>query len=86
MRRLRQARDTAQIHEPALAEFSLSAIGKSENPPKYRVAIHCTIVLKCHSDPRCLPIPMVNMPAAMHEPSILLRHPVKCISPQGSLV
>jgi len=64
----------------------LSAIRQSENPPKYGVAIHCTIVQKRHSDPKCLPIPMRNMPGAIYVPSTLLKHPVKCISPQGSSV
>jgi hypothetical protein len=61
----------------------LSANGKLENPPKCRLAIHCTIVLTHHSDPRCLPIPRRNMPAAIYVPSTLLMHPVTCISPQG---
>jgi len=59
-------------------------MGKSENPPKYRVAIHWTIVLKRYTDPRCLPIPMGNMPGTIYVPSTHLKHPVKSISPQGS--
>jgi len=86
MLRLRQARDTPQLCWHALAEMCLWAIGQSENPPKYRVAIHCIIVLECHSNARRLPTPMRNMPAAIWEPSTLLKHPVKCISPQGFLV
>jgi len=86
MLRLRQARDTPQVPIPALAEMCLLASRKLENPPKCWVAIHRAIVQKCHSDPRCLPIPMRRMPAAIYEPSTLLKHPVKCISPRVSLV
>jgi len=53
MLHLRQVRDTLQLHWQALAEISLSAIGKLENPPNYRVAIHCNIVLRCHSGLWC---------------------------------
>jgi len=35
------------------------------------VAIHRTIVLNCHSDPWCLPIPMRNIPATISELSTL---------------
>jgi len=86
MLHLRQALDSPQVSWPALAEMCLSAIGKSENPPKYWVVIHCTMVLNGHSDPRCLPIPMRNMAATIYEPSTLLKHPMKCISTQESSV
>jgi len=51
-----------------------------------RVASHCTIVQKFHSETWCLPIPMRSIPAAIDEPSTLLKHPVKCISLEGSSV
>ena len=84
MLRYRQARDTLQVPCQALAEMCLSAIGKLENPPKCRLAVYPTIVQKRHSDPRCLPLPISSMPATIYEPSMLLKHPVKCISPQPS--
>jgi len=86
MLRFRQVRDTPEVCGHALAELCLSAIGKSKNPPKYRLAIRCTIVQKRHSDPRCLPIPMRHMPAAIYVRFMLLEHPMKCISRQESLV
>ena len=70
----------------ALATMCLSAMGKSENPHKYRVAICRTNVLKRHSDPRCLPIPTRNMPGAIYVRSTHLKHLVKCISQQESSV
>jgi len=86
MLRLPQARDTLQVPWQASAEMCLSAIRKLENPPKCRVAIYCTIVQKRHSDPWWIPLPMRSMPAAIYELSMLLKHPVKCISQQGSSV
>jgi len=83
---LGQVRDSPQVHWQELAELCLLAIRKSVNPPKYSVAIHRTIVLKRHSDVRCLPIPISNMAAAIYVPSTLLKHFVKCFSPPGSLV
>jgi hypothetical protein len=77
MLRPRQAWDTPQIGWQALAERCLSAIGKLENPPKCLVAIYRTVALKRHSDRRCLPIPMRNMPGAIYEPSTLRKYPVK---------
>jgi len=44
------------------------------------------MVLKHHSNFRCLPIPMRNMPASSYVLSMLLKHLVKCIFPQGSWV
>jgi len=81
-----QVRNTPHVNWEALAEMCRSAIRKSENLPNYRAAIHRTIILKCHSDLQCLPIPMRNMPAAISVPSTLLKHVVKCMFPQGSLV
>jgi len=81
---LRQARDSPQVPWPALAEMCLSPIRKLEYPPKCPVAIHCTIAQKHHSNLRCLPIPMGSMPATICEPSMLLMHPVMCISLQES--
>jgi len=52
---LGQVLDTPQVPWQALAEMSLWAIWKLENPPQYRVAIHHTIVQKRRCDPRCLP-------------------------------
>jgi hypothetical protein len=69
-----------------MAEMCISPIGKSEIPPKYPVAIHCTIVLKCHSDLQCLPIRMRNIPATINVPSTLLKHLLKCIFPDRSVV
>jgi len=43
IRRLGQVRDTLQIPSQALAKMSLWAIGKSEIPPRYQVAIHHAI-------------------------------------------
>jgi len=64
----------------------LSAIRNLEVPSRCRVAIYRTIVLKCHFDRQCIPIPMTSMPAAIFIPSTLLKHSVKCISPQRSSV
>jgi len=83
---LHQVRDTPQVNWEALAEMYLSAIRIWENPPRCQVAIRCTIVLKCHSNPRCLPISIRIMPASFYIPSTLLKHLVKCISLQGPLV
>jgi len=77
MHRLRQVRDTLQVPWQALAQMSFSAIRKSEIPPRYRVAIHRAMVQKHHCDPRCLPTFMRNMLAAIHEPSMLQKHPAK---------
>ena len=84
MRRHGQVRDTLHIPRQALAKISLSAIGKSEIPPKDRVAILRAIVQKHRCDPRCFPTLMRNIPAAIYEPSMLQKHPAKCTSPPGS--
>jgi len=79
-----QIRDTPQVCWLALATMCLTAIEKLGNQPKYGVAIHRTIVQKHRSDPRCSPIPMRAMPAAIYIPSTLPKHPVMWMSPQGS--
>jgi len=81
-----QVWDTVQVRCQALAEISLSAIGKLENRPKYPVAIHRTIVEKRCCDPRCHPTLTWTMLATICEPSMFLKHPMKCISPQESSV
>jgi len=82
----RQDLDTQQIYWKRLPELCLPAIGKSESAPKYRVAIHCTIVLQFYSDPRGLPIRMRAITGIIYVPSMLLKHPERCITPQGTLV
>jgi len=80
-----QVRDTLQVCWQALAEMSLSVIRKWENPPKCRVAIDHTIVQKCPCNPPCVPTQMMNISlAAIDEPSMLPKHPLKCTSPLGS--
>jgi hypothetical protein len=86
MLHLCQVHDTPQVHWPALAEMCLSAIGKLENPPKYRMAFQSTIVLRRHSNPWCLSIPMKNIPAAINVPCTPQKHLGKCIVLEGSLV
>jgi len=86
MLRLSQIRETPLLYRQAMSEMCLSAIGNMEHPPKYRVTINHTVMPKCHSDLRYLPIPMRNIPAAIYIPSTLLKHLVKCIFPQESLV
>jgi len=81
-----QVWDTPQVRWQALAERSLSAIRKLENPPKYRVAIHRTIVQKSCSHPLCLLALTKNMLVTIYKPSMLLKHHAKFISPQESLV
>jgi len=75
--------DTLQVHSEALAEISISAIGKLANPPKYQVPILRIIVQKCQRDQLCLPTLTKNMHAAIDKPSMLPMHQVKCISPPG---
>src|SRR5882757_1739502 len=66
--------------------MSLSASGKSANPPKYRVPIHRTIVQKRRCDPPCLPTLTKNMQAAIDELSMPPKNHVKYISPPGPSV
>jgi hypothetical protein len=54
MCRLRQVWDTLQVLVEALAEISLSTIGKLANPHNDRVPIHCTIVQKPRCERQCL--------------------------------
>jgi len=84
MRHLGQVQDTLQGPWRALAKMSLSAIGKSEIPPKYQVDIHRAIVQKHCCDPWCLPTLTRDMLAAIHEPYMLQKHPVRSTSPPGS--
>ena len=84
MHRPGQVRDTLHVLCQALAKMSPSANGKSEIPPKDGVAIHRAIVETHRCDPRSLPTLMRNMLAAIYEPSMLPKHPAKCISPPGS--
>jgi len=79
-----QVRDTPQVSSQPLIEISLSAIGKLENQPKNWVAIHRTIVPQRHCHSRCLPALMSNILDTIYIPSMLLKYPVKCISPQES--
>jgi len=81
---LHHVQDTPQVHWEVLEEMCHSSIGKSDNPPYYRVAMHLTIAQKCGSGLRCLPILLSNRPAAIYVRSTLLKHHVKCIFPQGS--
>jgi len=51
-----QAGDTPQVRCQVLFEMFLLAFGKSENPPKYPIAIYLGIVLNHSCHPWCLPI------------------------------
>jgi len=84
MRHLHQVWDTAQVHWQALAEMSLSAIGISENQPKYWVAIYRDVVEKRRYNPPCHSSLTKTMLAAIYEPSMLLKHPVKYTPAPGS--
>ena len=66
--------------------MSLSGIGQSGNPPKYRVPNHRTIAQKPCCNHRCLPIRLKMMQADIDEPSMLLKNLVKFISPTGPSV
>ena len=81
-----QYQDTPLVYCQPWEEISLSVIGKWKNQPKHRVAIHRTIVQKRRWDPWCLPTVTRNMLATIYEPSMLQKHPMKCISPQESSV
>jgi len=72
-----QVRDTLQVCWQTLAEMSLLAIGKSENPPKQQVAIRCTIVQKPHCNPRRLLNQTYNLLAATSPSSMLPKNLMK---------
>jgi len=78
--------DTPWLHWEGLANLSLSAIRKLKSPPNYQEAIHNAIVLTHHCDPWSLPNQLTYMLATIYVPSIRLKHIVKYIFPQGSLV
>jgi len=86
MGHLHQVQDTPLVRWQALAEMSLSGIGKSTNPPKHRLRIHCNIVQTCCWEPPYLPTLTKNMEAAIDELSMLPKNHMKCISPQGPSV
>jgi len=74
------------LYRLALAEMSISAIRESETTPNYWLAMHSTIVQKYRSVPQLLPMLIKNMLAAIYDSSMLLEHPVKCISSPRSSV
>jgi len=66
--------------------MSLSAIRKSESPPKHLVAIHCTIAQKCGCDLQCLPRLIKKILATIYEPCMLRKHCVMWISEPLSFI
>jgi len=83
MLRLGQVWDTLQVYWQALVGSCLSVSSKYENQLNYQVLTNCTILLKCDSDLRYLPIPMCNPPDAIYVPSKLLKHFLMCIIQHG---
>jgi hypothetical protein len=81
-----QVWDTLQVPCHALAEMSLSAIGKLTITPRNVVAIHSAIVQKHRCDPRCRSTLRSNWLATIYKPSKVKKNPAKCTSPPGSLV
>lgn len=78
--------DPPQVCLQAFVEMSLSAIRKSDIPPKYWVAIYCIFAEKRCCNFLCIPSLMKHMVAGIIEPSRIQKHPVDCISAPGSSV
>lgn len=75
--------ETPQVQWLSFAQRNLSGIIWSENPSKDGVATHHPTVLYCRCDRQCYLTPTKYTPTAICELTILLRHIMKCIFPQG---
>jgi hypothetical protein len=72
-----QVQQTLQMPWQALAEMFLWVIANSENPAKIPLPICRTIVLRCPSDPQCLPMQIRKIPAKIYLHSMLLQNSAK---------